>query len=77
MITVAPLNVDEVFTNGDMERTKSFGSTNGDGTLLEQQKLPRRSSLIKDNSKRVTERKKTVSFSSLPNEKAIVTGEFI
>ena len=38
--------------------------------------LPRRSSIIK-NGNRKSQRKKTVSFSSMPTEKTITTGEYI
>ena len=68
-------NNDEVFTNGDLENAKNSVSLSED-IVLSEQKLPRRSSLIKDGSRRASERKKTVSFSSLPGEKTIVTGMF-
>ena len=67
---------DDVLVNGDSEDDK------GGGKLLhpdyntnpEDPAIPRRSSLVKDASRR-QQRKKTVSFSSMPNEKTVVNGK--
>ena len=54
--------------NGSISSEAEEGSTESDQTL------PRRSSLIKDTTRRRS-RKKTVSFSTFPEEKPISTGE--
>lgn len=66
---------DDVFLNGDNGSPKSIASS-GDGVISDR-KLPRRSSLIKDHTRRNSDKKKTVSFTSLPSEKAIVTGLYL
>ena len=64
----------------NLEQTDSEIMTNGtaddqqDTNLLHPGAvLPRRSSLVKDNSRK-QQRKKTVSFSSMPNERMVVNG---
>ena len=72
----SPTSQDSELVNGDAEAPK-------DNTLLSpeynlpDQVLPRRSSLVKDKgeAKRKEQRKKTVSFSSMPNEKTVSNGE--
>ena len=66
---------DEVFQNGERDSVLSELSTFEDN-LKSTPGIPRRSSLVKDLGRRPT-RKKTVSFSSMPNEKKVVTGEFL
>ncbi|KAG8573019.1 hypothetical protein GDO81_012250 [Engystomops pustulosus] len=64
-------------SNGDCARTDSRddgGSALPDSPgidKVDKQGLPRRSSIIKDGTKQKRERKKTVSFSSMPAEKKI------
>ena len=65
---------DEVFINGETDAAKSEALLHPEYNMPEHV-IPRRSSLIKgDNRKK--ERKKTVSFSSMPNEKTVVNGKF-
>ena len=73
----APQNsaTDEVFENGEEDNTKNNNLLHPEYNMLPDQVLPRRSSLVKDGSKRAKDRKKTVSFSSMPNEKTVVNGE--
>ena len=65
---------DEVFVNGDNEN-ESQNLLSLECTSKPPQMIPRRSSLVKDTSRRSKDRKKTVSFSSMPNEKKVVNGE--
>ena len=73
--------VDEVFANGDDEDPEPDGSYRNSGFLhpnygsSPEQVMPRKSSLIKDASGRRNRRKKTVSFSSMPGERTIVSGK--
>lgn len=66
---------DEVFQNGEEDSTRNNNLLNPEYNMLPEQVLPRRSSLLKDGSKRAKDRKKTVSFSSMPNEKTVVNGK--
>ena len=66
---------DEVFENGEEDSSRNSNLLHPEYNMLPDQVLPRRSSLVKDGSKRAKERKKTVSFSSMPNEKTVVNGE--
>jgi len=66
---------DDVFANGDDIVTPNSNYLHaGYGSTGEQQILPRKSSLIKDNG-RGSRRKKTVSFSSMPGERTVVNGK--
>ena len=66
---------DEIFLNGDSQNEKKNNLLHpGDNYCGPENPIPRRSSLVKDGSRR-TNRKKTVSFSSMPAEKKIVNGE--
>ncbi len=70
-------NQDDVFVNGESNGSKNAGLLHpGYGnSSSEKAVLPRRSSLIKDASRRRgDQRKKTVSFSSMPNEKSVING---
>ncbi len=68
---------DDILTNGNGEQAKEDGLLHPEDTDLPDQMIPRRSSLVKDASRRQQQRKtKTVSFSSMPNEKTVVNGEF-
>ena len=51
-------------------------SSEADGSTESDQALPRRSSLIKDTTRRRS-RKKTVSFSTFPEERQISTGKWV
>ena len=65
---------DEVFTSGDEEATfKDNSLLHADYGSTPDQVLPRKSSLMKDSNRR-NRRKKTVSFSSMPGEKTIISG---
>ena len=66
---------DEVFENGEEDTSRNNNMLHPEYNMQQDQVLPRRSSLVKDGSKRAKERKKTVSFSSMPNEKTVVNGE--
>lgn len=64
---------DDVFVNGDNASAINSNLLTPDYSSIPKQLLPRRSSLVKDRSHK-KERKKTVSFSSMPNEKTVVNG---
>lgn len=67
--------VDEVFVNGDTSVTPSEDNVEDSmDANLPEKVLPRRSSLLKETTNRKTQRKKTVSFSSMPAERPITTG---
>ena len=66
---------DDVFINGESESGANNLLT--PDTCMSRPVLPRRSSLVKDHSRRAKDRKKTVSFSSMPNEKPVVNGIII
>ena len=61
--------------NGDAEAPKDNSLLSPDYNLPDQV-IPRRSSLVKDkgDAKRKEQRKKTVSFSSMPNERTVSNG---
>ena len=61
--------------NGDAEAPKDSSLLSPDYNLPDQV-IPRRSSLVKDkgDAKRKEQRKKTVSFSSMPNERTVSNG---
>ena len=67
-------NRDEVFENGELDDAKGNSYLHPEYGAVTEQVLPRRSSLLKDSSRR-NQRKKTVSFSSMPNEKTVVNGK--
>jgi len=84
--------LDDVFANGSEESDLGAGGSIGwfkdgsssqflhpDGTSgagSEPAVMPRKSSLIKDSSRRgVNRHKKTVSFSSMPGERTVINGE--
>lgn len=69
-----PDTKDEVFLNGETDAERNNSMLHPEYGTSEQGVLPRRSSLIKDSSRRQQQRKKTVSFSSMPNEKTVVNG---
>lgn len=68
---------DSIFVNGEEEsgHVRNHSNLSADGNLRGQV-LPRRSSLIKDAASRKHQRKKTVSFSSMPTERKITTGKY-
>ena len=72
------LQVEEVFINGDSEdkiSTNDHGEQESMDTISVEPLLPRKSSFMsKDGSRRHGNRKKTVSFSSMPTERKIATG---
>ena len=69
MITLVNMS-DEVFQNGNKDTlSPKLSEDMPKSTAV----INRRSSLVKDSSRRPTP-KKTVSFSSMPNEKKVVTG---
>ncbi|XP_033836979.1 inactive phospholipase C-like protein 2 [Periophthalmus magnuspinnatus] len=57
--------------NGDCGITENTVAEGANGSGDAKAELPRRSSIIKDGSRQRKERKKTVSFSSMPTEKKI------
>lgn len=65
---------DEVFVNGDTDGSKGNNLLHPEYNTMPDQVLPRRSSLVKDANRR-QQRKKTVSFSSMPNERSVVNGK--
>ena len=70
-------NQDEVFVNGESDVAKGENYLKPDYSgAMPAQPLPRRSSLMKDASRR-NQRKKTVSFTSMPNEKTVINGKFL
>ncbi len=70
-----PSSSDGIVLNGDAETPKDNNLLNPESNLPDQV-LPRRSSLVKDkDANRRQQRKKTVSFSSMPNEKTVSNGE--
>lgn len=69
---------EEVFLNGDSDTSRDNNLLHPeDNSTLPEQVLPRRSSLVKDPNRRNQRKTKTVSFSSMPNEKTVVNGKFI
>ena len=70
----SPDSKDEVFLNGEEDTERNDTMLTPEYGLEDQGVLPRRSSLLKDASRRQQQRKKTVSFSSMPNEKTVVDG---
>ena len=71
---IAP--VDDVFENGEEDTARNNNLLHPEYNMLPEQVLPRRSSLVKDGHKKSKDRKKTVSFSSMPNEKTVVNGMY-
>jgi hypothetical protein len=67
-------NNDDVFVNGESDSSRSNTLLHPEYGGVPGQVLPRRSSLIKDPNRR-KDRKKTVSFSSMPNERSVINGE--
>ena len=66
---------DDVFIeNGDTDTRNGCGMLHPEYGSSDKV-LPRRSSLVKDPSRRQQQRKKTVSFSSMPNDRTIVNGK--
>jgi len=71
---VGGLRTDDVFASGDEEAvSKQNNLLHAEYGSAFDQVMPRKSSLIKDSNRR-TRRKKTVSFSSMPGERSIVSG---
>lgn len=69
----------DVFINGDSEDESKNESANDQeslDTLSFEKPIPRKSSFMnKDGTRRTHNRKKTVSFSSMPTERKIATGK--
>ncbi|KAJ8299404.1 hypothetical protein KUTeg_023464 [Tegillarca granosa] len=72
---------DDVFVNGesddmdDNKDTDEDAQESLDNMALPEQIMPRKSSFMcKDGSRKPGQRKKTVSFSSMPTERKIATG---
>lgn len=66
---------EEVFANGDEDSSRDSNSfLHPEYGSTPEQVMPRKSSLIKDTSRR-NRRKKTVSFSSMPGERTVVNGK--
>lgn len=66
---------EEVFANGDEDSSRDSNSfLHPEYGSTPEQFMPRKSSLIKDTSRR-NRRKKTVSFSSMPGERTVVNGK--
>ena len=59
----------DVFVNS------STSGTNMESILLNNRNPARRSSMVSDTNRRRNSRKKTVSFSSMPNERKVITGK--
>lgn len=71
------LQVEEVFINGDSEDKTSSndpGEQESMDTISVEPMLPRKSSFMNKDGTRRHNRKKTVSFSSMPTERKIATG---
>lgn len=64
---------EDVFVNGDSNEQRNENLLHPDYNMSDTQILPRRSSLVKDASRRQN-RKKTVSFSSMPGERIVING---
>ena len=70
--------VGEVFLNGDSEdgtKCESPYDVESMDTLSSEHTMPRKSSFMNKDGSRRTNRKKTVSFSSMPTERKIATGK--
>ena len=69
---------EDVFVNGDTSEQRKDNLLHPDYSPDipegQVQPLPRRSSLVKDTSRRQN-RKKTVSFSSMPGERIVINGQ--
>ena len=65
---------DDVFVNGESDSSRSNNLLHPEYGGLPEQVLPRRSSLVKDPNRRTKDRK-TVSFSSMPNERTVINGK--
>ena len=68
----------DIFVNGDADDKHEESEPDPSNSLnIPEQVLPRRSSLMnKDGAGRRPQRKKTVSFSSMPTERKIATGKY-
>jgi hypothetical protein len=78
--TLNMLKPEDVFVNGDADTSVAEdNSQDAMDVTLPDQVLPRKSSFMnKDGSRKPQgSRKKTVSFSSMPAERKIATGEFV
>ena len=74
---ISVLQVEEVFINGDSEDKTSSndpGEQEPMDSIIVQPMLPRKSSFMNKDGTRRHNRKKTVSFSSMPTERKIATG---
>lgn len=73
------LQSEDVFVNGNSDsesKTESVTDQESLDTVPLDKTLPRKSSFMnKDGSRRNVNRKKTVSFSSMPTERKIATGK--
>lgn len=68
---------DDILVNGDADNAKNNNLLQPTDGTMPGQAIPRRSSLVKDQNRRGQSQapKKTVSFSSMPNEKTVVNGK--
>ncbi|KAI0212958.1 hypothetical protein LSAT2_002010 [Lamellibrachia satsuma] len=68
---------DDILVNGDADNAKNNNLLQPTDGTMPGQAIPRRSSLVKDQNRRGQGQapKKTVSFSSMPNEKTVVNGK--
>ncbi|KAK2188261.1 hypothetical protein NP493_138g03002 [Ridgeia piscesae] len=68
---------DDILVNGDADNAKNNNLLQPNDGTMPGQAMPRRSSLVKDQNRRGQSQapKKTVSFSSMPNEKTVVNGK--
>ena len=72
----SPLDNSDCFQSlSAVKETNGSISSEAEGSNSSDPSLPRRSSLIKDTTRRRS-RKKTVSFSTFPEERQISNGEF-
>ena len=73
-------DADEIFVNGDSstDNTANNNLLHPEYNTMPEQVIPRRSSLVKDRdaSRRTQQRKKTVSFGAMPNERTVINGEY-
>ena len=72
---------EDILVNGDADNATNNNLLQPNDGTLPGQVMPRRSSLVKDQNRRTQGQaqapKKTVSFSSMPNEKSVVNGKLL
>ena len=68
---------EDILVNGDADNATNNNLLQPNDGTMPGQPIPRRSSLVKDQNRRGQGQvpKKTVSFSSMPNEKSVVNGK--